>query len=162
MPGDISVTLYFGKDTKIREHFKRTHTVTKEILNNIETCNSSLELFRVYQDLLQEHGLLGCGLSSTDPATTNIGHTLPVINLEGCKSISDEQRKEISNARRFINGITSWTFDENIQFTVEPQLMSRIEPELPQISYHYIACKKENDIFICDDINMLLSKFNLL
>lgn len=162
MPGDISITLYFGNDTKIRKHFKKTHMITMEILNNIENCNSSLELFSVYQALLQEHGLLGCGLSSTDPATTNIGHTLPVINLEGCKSISDEQRIEISNARKFINGITSWTFDENIQFTVEPQLMSKVEPELPQISYHYIACKKEDDILICDDVDILLNKFNLL
>lgn len=94
-PGDISVTLYFGKDARIREHFKKTHAVTLEILKGIEGCNSSANLFELYLNLLNEHSLLGCGLSSTDPALTNIGHTLPIINLNGRNSLSDDQRKKL-------------------------------------------------------------------
>ena len=162
IPGDISVTLYFGNDIKIKEHFKKTHVITEEILNNIDKCHLSSELFELYQNLLNEHGLLGCGLSSTDPALTNIGHTLPEIKLNRSRNMSDEQRKDISNARKFINGITSWTFDEGVQFTIEPQLMSSIDAGLPQISYHYLASKKGNSVYICDDINELLDKFYLI
>lgn len=161
MPGDISVTIYFGKNSKIRDHFKRTHEATLEIINNIELCDSSKELFIHYESVLKKHKLLGCGLSNTDIALTNIGHTLPVIELNNCKDISNEKRREISQARAFINGITSWTFD-NTQFTIEPQLMSAIDPELPQISYHYLMCKRDDGFHFCNDVDFLLKRFDLV
>lgn len=39
--------------------------------------------------------------------------------------------------------------------------MSKLNPELPQISYHYLACKKSGKIHVCDDVDILLEKYNL-
>lgn len=161
LPGDFTITLYFGDDVHIREHFKNTFRVTNEILNSMSGISNSHELFNLANKILEENKLLGCGLSSTDPALTNFGHTFPNIDLENSDILTDEQIKIISQARKFINSTTNWPLEPNQQFTFEPQLRAYDNIDLPQVSYHYLINKKDGKFLVCDDVNSIMKNFDL-
>ncbi len=161
LPGDFTITLYFGDDVQIKNHFKNTFRVTNEILNSMSGMLNSYELFCIANEILEKNKLLGCGISSTDPALTNFGHTLPNIDLGNSSKITDVQIKTISQLRKFINSTTNWFLECNQQFTFEPQLRANDNIELPQVSYHYLINKVDDKFLICDDVNSIIKKFDL-
>ena len=61
----------------------------------------------------------------------------------------------------FINKNSKWNFTKELQFTIEPQLISTENPELPQISQHYLVKRSKNEFIICQDIDYLLRKFTI-
>ena len=160
VPGDFSVTLYFGDEPRIKQHIKRTLNVTHEILSSVKSLNSN-DIHQTAIEIIQANRMIGCGLSSTDPAKTNFGHTLPNIGQIKTDKLSKSDIELISQSRKFINGLSSWTIHKNWQATFEPQLKSADDSSLPQISYHYILKNIDNKLYICDDVNSLISEFGL-
>lgn len=161
IPGDLTITLYFGNDCEIRKYFKNTFRVTNEILKVLPNIEKSYDLFCIANKILEENRMVGCGISCTDPALTNFGHTFPCIDMQNTNIITEEQIKTISQSRKFINNTTNWEFECNQQFTFEPQLRLIDNMKLPQISYHYLVDKLDDEIVICDDVNSLLERFDL-
>ena len=53
--------------------------------------------------------------------------------------LSADQKDAIRKARLFLNNATDWNFVDYLQFTIEPQLVSVDDPDLPEIAYHYMA-----------------------
>ena len=49
-----------------------------------------------------------------------------------------------------------------MQFTIEPQLISIENHDLPQISQHYLIKKTKDNFIICNDIDLLLKKYQLI
>lgn len=162
MIGDIAVTLYFGKDEKIIKHFKNTNKAIKEIWNQLSKVRNSQELFKISQEIFYQHRLKNCIISSTDNTPLDLGHTFTKIDAKKeNKILTREEINQLSKDRKFINETTSWKFTKGLQFTIEPQLVSIDNPNLPQISYHYLI-KKEEDFMICDDIDSLLRTRKLM
>jgi len=65
--------------------------------------------------------------------------------------------------RKFICNQSDWNLDEEEQFTIEPQLISIDNPELPKVCFHYSIKKtKDNNIFISNTHDLLLKEYGLL
>lgn len=160
--GDISLTLYFGKDEKIINHIKNCHNAVQEIFNNLNKFQNYQELFIGSEEIFAKHKLKNCIISKTDDTPLDLGHTFPKLdNLQNKNSLTEEDKQKISKARMFINENSIWNFTEELQFTIEPQLISTENPELPQISQHYLVKKYKNEFIICQDIDYLLRKFTI-
>ena len=161
--GDISLTLYFGEDKKIIEHFKNCYNATNEIFGELHKLNNSKELFYYSQEIFSKYKLKNCIISKTDTQPLDLGHTFPTLeNTQDKNILTDEEKQIISKARKFINENSSWDFENEMQFTIEPQLVSTENSGLPQISQHYLIKKRENDFVICNDIDSLLEKYQLI
>ena len=162
IPGDLAITLYFGNDTRIINHFKTTHKAVKEVINVLDNVNNSTELFEASQEIFFLNRLKNCVVSKTDLLPLDLGHTCPKVLQQVQNSLSEQDCKTISRARQFVNPTSTWDFIESLQFTIEPQLVSLDDPTLPQIAYHYlVVCKKESFV-VCNDIDTLLGEYNLI
>lgn len=161
IPGDLSLTLYFGTNRDVISHFKDTFHATMQALRCLSKYNSSKSMYDGIVDYFTERGLVGCGVSYTDIAMTNLGHTLPAIDLDDVSKLSDKQISQISNSRQFINGLTDWRFEDGQQFTFEPQLRSTRNASLPQISYHFLVKYLDGEFIVNDDVVELMSKYGL-
>lgn len=85
--------------------------------------------------------------------------------LEGLSKtdrLTEQEKQQISKARKFINKNTNWDFTEKMQFTIEPQLISTEDFSLPQISQHYLVKKLEGEFIVCKDIENILTEYNLI
>ena len=158
--GDTSVTIYFGKNQKILDHMKNCHDAVMDVFENLEKVSKGKELFRMSQEIFEKHGLRSDVISRTDNMPVNLGHTFP--SLEGASKkdvLSDEDKLCISKARMFVNDTGEWEFQDGLQFTVEPQLLSIEDPEMPQITQHYVVQARADGFTVCNDIDEILSSF---
>lgn len=155
--GDMSITLYFGKDKRILNHMNNCHKAVKEIFDNLNNIKDSYSLFDLSERIFEKHKLKNCVVSKTDNTPLDLGHTFP--RWENVKDkLEDEDIKMISKSRKFINKNTNWEIKENMQFTIEPQLISTEDTSLPQISQHYLIQKNSDDYIICNDIDEIIQK----
>ena len=161
--GDIAITLYFGKDKKIIEHIKNCHDAVQEIFNELDNIKDSQELFEYSQRIFAKHKLKNCIISKTDNTPLDLGHTFPKLEyLQKKDSLTVEDKQNISKARMFINENSNWNFTEEMQFTIEPQLISTENLDLPQISQHYLIKRVKGRFIICKDIDKLLVQYKLI
>lgn len=163
MIGDISLTLYFGEDKKIRQHIKNCHKAVNEVFDALERVKNSQELFEISQQIFAKHKLKNCIISKTDNMPLDLGHTFPILEgLINQDKLTEQEKAQISKARKFINGDTNWDFTEGMQFTIEPQLVSTEDLNLPQISQHYLVKKYQEEFIVCKDIENILIEYNLI
>ncbi|MBR2671329.1 MAG: hypothetical protein IKE27_03940 [Oscillospiraceae bacterium] len=158
--GDTSVTIYFGENRKILDHIKNCHDAVMDVFENLEKVSKGRELFRMSQEIFEKHGLKSDVISRTDNMPVNLGHTFP--SLDGAsekESLSDEDKLIISKARKFVNDTGEWEFTDGLQFTVEPQLLSLEDPEMPQITQHYVVMANRDGFTVCNDIDEILKAY---
>lgn len=164
LPGDFAVTLYFGKDPTIIAHFKNAYVATKEVIAAVTDCSNSSQLCRLSQSIFENHGLHNTVVSVTDEAKLGIGHGLPTISPEffcNGRAITDKIIDKLCRSRLFINNIANWALESAGQITLEPQLMSLNNPDLPQVSFHYIVSFK-NSLQVLTEPDGLLAQFSLI
>ena len=161
--GDISVTLYFGSDSRIRDHVRNCHKATMEVFERLEEADTADDVFRMSQEVFLDHGLKSLVISRTDDMPINLGHTFTKLGRapEG-EQLSGEERNELSSGRKFLNDAACWGFEEGLQFTVEPQLVSTDDESLPKITQHYVVKKDKDGFVVCNDIDRLLLKYKLI
>jgi hypothetical protein len=164
LPGDIAITLYFGKNEQVLGHFRNSHKAVKEVLNLVQEKNTSQDIFLASQSIFNNYGLKNCVVSYTDQVPLDLGHTFPQILVDTHNNknfLTNEEKGKIRTSRQFINAKTSWHFSNELQFTIEPQLISMVDKNLPQVTYHYLIQSK-NGFSICNDVDILLERFNLI
>ena len=159
--GDISICLYLGSDKRLRDHFINAHIATAELLNRLSKVSNSKQLFELSQNVFYEYNLRNGPDSITDPLNNNIGHTLPSLGPLKAKYLTKEQKKYISNTRQFINGGAPFEFTDGMQFTIEPQLWSTIDPHQPKATFHYLVKKVPGGFHLCNDVDILFAKYVL-
>lgn len=161
--GDMSLTLYFGQDEKIKNHIKNCYNAVQEVFSELGKLENSAELFSCSEQIFAKHQLKNCVISKTDYTPLDLGHTFPKLeNLQAKESLTEIEKQEISKARKFINADSNWKFEEGMQFTIEPQLVSIEDSSLPQISQHYLIKKEESKFTISDDVQKTLEKYKLI
>ncbi|XVS64344.1 hypothetical protein ACQPYE_39915 [Actinosynnema sp. CA-299493] len=149
MPGDFAATLYFGDDPKIRSHFRRTYAATQEVLEVALRESSSRVIFDSSVAIFEKYGLQNCVVSYTDTVPLDLGHTYPVVDeveLGANKQLVPVDQDRIRHARLFLNGDSDWSLDSCAQFTIEPQLIDVANPDLPQVTYHYVVIPGESSV----------------
>lgn len=146
--GDFALTLYFGANKRLRQHYDNCLKATSDVLSVASTIHSSGALFVESQRIFEEYGLINSVVSYTDVTPLDLGHTFPALNdkseyrPEG-RYLGKDQQEWIRQARQFVNGVSDWEFRDGLQFSVEPQLRSIHDPDLPQITFHYLLhCTK--------------------
>ncbi|MBQ8994843.1 MAG: hypothetical protein IJ091_03425 [Oscillospiraceae bacterium] len=158
--GDISVTLYFGEDQKVVDHIRNCFEATVEVFERLGEASCAGDVFWISQEIFRNHQLKSLVISRTDDMPINLGHTFPALSvLPKEKVLSEQERMEISTSRKFLNGSADWNFEDGLQFTVEPQLVSMVDESLPKITQHYLVKAAENDFIVCNDIDSLLKKY---
>ncbi len=163
IPGDFALTLYFGKDQRLRKHFLESHRAVQELLLDIHSSDSPNSIFSKSQAIFEKYELQNSVISITDSTPLDLGHTFPSLTagkLE--KNLTEEQCNQIRNGRCFLNGHSEWDMREGLQFTIEPQLRNRSDHFLPQVTFHYLLRKSQEKIEIQTDIDKILQKYGLL
>ena len=161
--GDISVTLYFGHNEKIIDHVKNCHEATMAVFERMSEGETARDLFRISQNVFEQYHLKSTVISRTDNMPINLGHTFPyVMNVSEKDILSEEDKLSVSRARKFLNETAEWTFEEGLQFTVEPQLVSLDDTEMPKITQHYVVQANNGDFLVCNDIDRILKKYLLI
>ena len=161
--GDMSITLYFGKDEKIREHFRNCRKAAEDIFEHLSATTGPDELYAYSLKAFENRGLRSNVISRTDPKPSNLGHSFTYLE-EGRdeEELSQKMIDHLSSSRKFLNGFDRWSFEEGMQFTVEPQLLSLTDENLPKVTHHFVIKKKDDDFIVCNDIDSLLKRFELI
>ena len=160
--GDMSVTLYFGEDERIRDHFRNCRAAIGEIFASLEAAEGPKEIFLLSLEIFRKHSLRSNVISRTDPMPSNLGHTFTHLDKKSDeKELSREDVAHLSSSRKFLNGSADWQFEEGMQFTIEPQLLSLDDPSLPKVTHHYAVKKTDGGFIVCDDIDEFLMEYGL-
>jgi hypothetical protein len=142
IPGDFAVTLYFGRREAVRSHFAHAYRATKRVLELVTPEISSVELFKLSEEVFAEARLKNSVISVTDTSPLDLGHSLPRVDSAALKSgreLSADVRNQVRLGRQFISRSSPWTLASANQVTVEPQLICLEDESLPQISFHYVV-----------------------
>ena len=161
--GDMSVTLYFGEDEKVKNHFRNCRRAAEEIFEDLAKVKDPCELYRDSLKIFNDKGLLSNVISATDSSPSNLGHTFTYLkDKKDKKELSKEDIGQLSHDRRFLNGEDDFEFEEGMQFTIEPQLLSLEDKDLFKVTHHFVVQKRKDDFIVCNDIDVLLKRFDLI
>ena len=144
--GDFGFSFYLGKDVRIKDHFRRCSEILKQLTDKIRRVISFKNLYIQYTELMKTGGYYNYIVSTTDKSNTNIGHTLPFLDMDPSedkmrKITTGEEEKinsVISKSREFINADCGIVVSDNCGLTFEPRFISENEPKLPMFSIHTI------------------------
>lgn len=142
--GDFGVTLYFGKNQQVQKLLKTTLQINKRIQKGIKPGQAFSKIFTLAKKEIRKVGLENKITSTTDPASTNIGHTVPASyekwTEEQTKSLRTKKMSSIiSSSRRFINAIEVLQVKRGMAMTIEPRLKPLRHQNLPIVSLHTIG-----------------------
>ena len=161
--GDLSVTLYFGEDEKIREHFRSCRAAAKDIFDHLQGSDGPAELYAYSLEVFEKRGLRSNVISRTDSMPSNLGHSFTrLTEAYGRPELSEEEIGQLSQSRKFLNASATWSFKEGEQFTIEPQLLSLADTSLPKVTHHFVVKKTDESYIVCNDIDALLDRFALI
>jgi hypothetical protein len=155
-PSDFSLTLYFGDEQRIVDHFVNCRAATKCIVELAMKERSSRNLFLAATRVLSEFGLKNVIQSNTDAATVDIGHSLEPakdIQVQPNGTLSQGTCNSISQSRQFINAFVDWDLSEVATFTIEPQLVSVRDRQLPKVTFHYTMSKRFHEAIVDDPMD---------
>ena len=161
--GDMSITLYFGKDERVVSHFRNVRGAIQEIFDSLSDMEYACDLYDHSLSVFEKRGLRSNMISRTDTSPSNLGHTFTHLDSIGTNDIlSKEEIGHLSSSRCFINADAKWKFCDGMQFTIEPQLLSVTDPSLHKVTHHYVVKRKGDDFIVCNDIDLLLNRFGLI
>lgn len=156
MIGDFGITLYFGQDIKIINHLKTSLQAVKEIYERLEEGMQLRAVASLGHDILMQKNLISNLVSTSDPAGSNIGHTIPFTESD----ITPDERllirnfqpganwqlisEVLSKRRKFLNNLETFPISRGLALTLEPRPQSTTDISIPMAQYHTIAIFHED------------------
>lgn len=140
--GDFGGTFYFGNDARLHRHIGRCELMVQELISIFHQGMTFDQIYRNAQEVFHNHKMTNQPAESkTDPAGTNLGHTVPfAFPGEGLRpELSGENSKIISNSRQFLSEGSSIRLPNQGCFIFEAQLRDNNNPTLPTILVHRIV-----------------------
>lgn len=152
--GDFGMAIYFGKDKRIQKYLKNCLKINKEIFSQVKAGKEFSEVSNYANKILDNYGFENGVLSLSDPAKTNIGHTIPF----SYENMTSEEKKVLDNGdkdwettknmiakkRKFVSSIESFKITKGMGFTLEPRPYITSDNKIPRVWYHAIVLIKEN------------------
>lgn len=150
--GDFGLTMYFGKEPKIKRHLKKVFEINKKIFEFIKVGMKLSDVAKFGSKLSWKNNLDNIIDSVSDPIKNNIGHTIPGIHKQwrkdelkcfesgNIKAIADI----ISKKRIFLNQVENTVIKPGMAFTIEPRLTDKHDNNLPMVYFHTIVLIKQN------------------
>ena len=152
--GDIGLSIYLGKNPKVKNHLKKCLELNKKISDFIEVGKTVSEVNKYAFKVMEEMGLSNDVVAIHDPSGSNIGHSVPIPNKLWAKNeketliskkIKWEIKKDIISKKRiYFNAIEQTKFSKNTAMTIEPRLTSTKEKDIPLTSFHTILLIDKN------------------
>lgn len=150
--GDFGMTVYLGNNQAIQNHLKTCYEMNRYVFDSVKTGKKFSEIYGFAERFMVQHGLNNKITSTSDPAGTNIGHTVPGLSerwTEEEQKILESEKMEgvkriISAKRKFVSSIESFEAMNGMAVTVEPRPRVNDRPEIPMMSYHTIILIHEN------------------
>jgi len=145
--GDFGMSIYFGKNKRIKDHLKRCLAINKIVFEYIKIGMSFSEIYHFTINQAKKSGMVNNIVSKTDPAGVDVGHTIPasyenwseeelhILKKREWKTIKDM----ISKKRKFVSPKETLTCQPDMAMTLEPRLVSSDDPEMPLTSFHTIV-----------------------
>lgn len=151
--GDFGLTLYFGKNEKIKKHLKNILDSQKDIFSYAKIGMSFSEIYLYAEKLFGKMKLSNdWWINVTDTSGRNIGHTIPAAlerwNIQEEKILKNaetnwqEKANIISNKRIFVSPKGNYIVTPGAAFTIEHRLKST--ENLPVIWFHTATLFHEN------------------
>ena len=152
--GDTEVMVYLGKNKEVRNTLKSTININKEIFEFVKIGQKFSEIAKFANKLITRKGFTNNILSTNDPQSTNIGHTIPATyedwttNEKNIILQGDQEWEKvcylISNKRVFLNEAQDFKIQAPMAFTIEPRLRLNNRPNLPSAWSHSIVFFDKN------------------
>jgi hypothetical protein len=151
--GDVGVTIYLGKDDKIKKHLRDCLDINKELFEGIEDGMSFSDVAQSLKSLLRDRGMNNEIVCLTSPSSADdVGHTVPGIadrwspvERKAIESGDDVQIRElISKKRIFVRVNENHLVKPGVAFTIEPRPRVIDDPQIPMASYHSIFFEHED------------------
>lgn len=148
--GDFGLTLYLGNNQKIKDHFKKSYEVYLKIFDNLKIGMNFSQIYKKAKKIMNKQGLYSDLLSPSDPAGTNIGHTIVNLTQEELKKIREktlswiEAKDILSKKRIFISGVEEQIIKPGMAFTIEPRPQDQMDKKLPMALFHSIVIFDNN------------------
>jgi len=150
--GDFGMTIYLGDNRTIRNHLKTCYEMNICVFGSVKTSQKFSEIYGFAERFMEQHRLNNNITSISDPAGTNIGHTVPGLSErwteEEQKILESENmedvRRIISAKRKFVSSIETFETINGMAVTVEPRPRVNDRPEVPMMSYHTITLIHED------------------
>lgn len=147
--GDIGLSIYLGKDQKVKNHLKKCFELNKKVFDYIEIGKTIKEVNKYAFKKMKDTGLTNDVVAIHDPSGSNIGHSVPIpdktwtkkeLELLSSKETKWEKKKDlISRKRFFFNDIEQREFSKGMAITIEPRMASVKNKDLPLTSFHNIV-----------------------
>jgi hypothetical protein len=150
--GDFEMTIYFGKNPQIIDHFKKNLQIVNELFSFAQIGMTLSDIATKGHKIIKGKGLSNSIFSINDSTSTNIGHTIP-FSYESRTGSEFKVFKNgtweniclmISKKREFLNNIAEFKIRPGMAFTIEPRLKSSNNSKLPLSSFHAIALFHKN------------------
>lgn len=146
--GDTEVMVYLGNEKSITRTLKSGIEIDREIFEFAHVGQKFSQLSKFANKLIESKGFTNNVLSTTDPQSLNIGHTIPVTYDDWTSDEKDLLEtgenwekicQMISKKRIFVNEAEDFEIKTLMAFTIEPRLKLKGQPELPSAWSHSIA-----------------------
>lgn len=140
--GDYGCTRYFGHAPQIHEHIELCRKILNDVAASISVGIEFRELYRLANICFSDAQLFNEATASrSDPAGTNIGHTIPYSFADDSPPHLRQDAEipsMIAAKRKFISSAEVFSVPENGAFTLEARLRSKVDNSLPNVLVHKI------------------------
>lgn len=151
--GDFGLTVYLGKQERIKKHLRNSLKVIKKVYDEAKLDMKLKDFYQISKDIFLENNVVNnWWVSINDPTGINTGHSIPstfgnwltketkIFNEGDWNKIA----QTISKKRIFVNSVEKTKIAKNCAFTIEPRLKSKKDKNLPIAFYHTIVLFKSN------------------
>ena len=142
--GDFSISLYFGDNPDIHSLLKQTLAIEIALYEMLQVGMEYVTIAQKCAEYMAEHNMYNAVASPSDPAGTNIGHTIPSADVGWSESeLKVFERGDwdsvvdlISHKRVFVSATEHSRITATSAHTIEPRPMVINRPDLPMVNFH--------------------------
>lgn len=144
--GDLAVVLYAGSNEKVARHVQDCRRLALDIAERAAIGMPFAALYADAVNHMQQRGYANHIVSATDPAGTNIGHTVPHTETGRTPRDvlgdveADKLSAGISAARVFVSPVETRPIEPGVVLTIEPRMSA---PGLPTVGFHFLVAFHE-------------------
>ena len=152
--GDTEVMIYLGNNKEVIKTLKTCIEINREIFEFVRVGEQFSDVTKFANKLITSRGFTNNILSTSDPQSVNIGHTIPATYedwtsderdmLKGGENEWGKVCQLISKKRIFVNEAEDFKIEAPMAFTIEPRLRLKNRPDLPSAWSHSIALFNRN------------------
>ena len=168
--GDLGFSFYRGIDKNTRDHLKNCLEAIEDVADHASVGLQFRELYQFAQKRFAERNITHKWITTNLNISGNsIGHTVPwsyeLPTADEYKIIKagqmDELKDVISHKRLYLDADETFVIPGTVAFTVESQLGSRLDSNLPNTFFHTIVTFNNGKKQVLANFNSIFDKLKI-